>query len=125
MPAKKRKREIYQSQKTPLAFLYLFQYNRFRKDVIFMVAVNFSTLRNNLKAYCDTAARDAETIIVTRKNDDNVVMMSLESYNNLMENMFLMSSKKNYQHILDGIQQLKAGHVTAKTNEELEQLLHE
>lgn len=90
-----------------------------------MVAVNFSTLRNNLKAYCDTAARDAEIIIVTRKNDDNVVMMSLESYNNLMENMFLMSSKKNYQHILDGIQQLKAGHVTAKTNEELEQLLHE
>jgi len=30
-----------------------------------MVAVNFSTLRSNLKSYCDAATRDAETIIVT------------------------------------------------------------
>lgn len=90
-----------------------------------MLAVNFSTLRNNLKAYCDTATKDAETIIVTRKNEDNVVMMSLESYNNLMENIFIKSSKKNYRHILDGIQQLKDGHVVAKTTEEMERLLHE
>ena len=47
-----------------------------------MVAVNFSTLRNHLKTYCDTAAKNAETIIITRKNEENVVMMSLDSYNN-------------------------------------------
>ena len=52
-------------------------------------------------------------------------MMSLESYNNLMENIFITSNKKNYRHILDGVQQLEDGHVVAKSTEELEHLLHE
>lgn len=90
-----------------------------------MVAVNFSTLRNHLKAYCDTAAKNAETIIITRKNEENVVMMSLDSYNNLMENFFLVSNKTNRQHILAGIQQINEGKVMTKTAAELEQLLHE
>ncbi|BEU86615.1 hypothetical protein TAMA11512_00790 [Selenomonas sp. TAMA-11512] len=74
-----------------------------------MVAVNFSTLRSNLKSYCDAVARDAETVIVTRRNEENVVLMSLESYNNLMENVFLMSDRRNHAHIVEGIEQLRAG----------------
>ena len=54
-----------------------------------MLAVNYSTLRNNLKAYCDKATDESETVIVTRKNEKNVVIMSLEKYNNLRENLFL------------------------------------
>ena len=50
-----------------------------------MLAVNYSTLRANFKNYCDTAVNDAETIIVTRKNEENVVLLSLESYNQLMK----------------------------------------
>ena len=50
-----------------------------------MLAVNYSTLRNNLKAYCDKATDESETVIVTRKNEKNVVIMSLEKYNNLRE----------------------------------------
>ena len=84
-----------------------------------MVAVNFSVLRSNLKTYCDAATRDAETIIVTRRNEENVVLMSLESYNNLMENVFLMSDRSNYAHIVEGIKQLRAGCVTEKTSAEL------
>ena len=30
-----------------------------------MLAVNYSTLRNNLKAYCDKATDESETVIVT------------------------------------------------------------
>ena len=62
---------------------------------------------------------------MTRRNEENVVLMSLESYNNLMENIFITSSKKNYRHILDGVQQLEDGHVVTKSTEELERLLHE
>ena len=32
-----------------------------------MVAVNFSSARENLKSYCDLAFNDNETIIITRK----------------------------------------------------------
>lgn len=78
-----------------------------------MLAVNYSTLRNNLKSYCDRATEDAETIFITRKDEKNLVMMSLDSYNNLMENIFIRSSQKNYQHILEGIHQLEHGKTRA------------
>lgn len=32
-----------------------------------MLAVNYSTIRNNLKDYCDKATDSQETVIVTRK----------------------------------------------------------
>ena len=32
-----------------------------------MLAVNYSTIRNNLKDYCDQATDNHETVIVTRK----------------------------------------------------------
>ena len=50
-----------------------------------MLAVNYSTIRNNLKDYCDKATDDSETVIVTRKNEKNVVLMSLEQYNSMMK----------------------------------------
>ena len=50
-----------------------------------MLAVNYSTIRNNLKDYCDKATDDGETVIVTRKNEKNVVLMSLEQYNAIMK----------------------------------------
>lgn len=48
-----------------------------------MLAVNYSTIRNKLKDYCDKATDEKETVIVTRKNEKNIVLMSLEKYNAL------------------------------------------
>jgi len=48
-----------------------------------MLAVNYSTMRDNLKSYCDKASDESETIIVTRKNEKNVVLLSLEQFNAL------------------------------------------
>lgn len=48
-----------------------------------MLAVNYSTIRNKLKDYCDKASDFQETIIVTRKNEKNIVLMSLDKYNQL------------------------------------------
>ena len=50
-----------------------------------MLAVNDTNLRDNMKAYMDKVTDDYETIIVTRKNNKNVVMLSEEAYNNLKE----------------------------------------
>lgn len=49
-----------------------------------MLSVNYSTIRNNLKAYCDQATDNNETVIVTRKDEKNIVIMSLEHYNSIM-----------------------------------------
>ena len=49
-----------------------------------MVAVNYTAVRNNLKEFCDMATDEDETVIVTRKENKNVVIVSLERYD-LME----------------------------------------
>ena len=49
-----------------------------------MLAVNYSTIRNNLKDYCDKATDQYETVIVTRKDEKNIVILSLEKYNDMM-----------------------------------------
>lgn len=52
-----------------------------------MLAVNYSTLRNNLKNYCDEASDNNQAVIVTRKNEKNIVIISLENYNQLTKNI--------------------------------------
>ena len=50
-----------------------------------MLAVNYTTIRNNLKNYCDKATDNDETVIVTRKDEKNVVILSLDRYNQIMK----------------------------------------
>ena len=50
-----------------------------------MLAVNYSTIKDNLNDYCAKAAEDDETVIVTRENEKNIVIMSLEQYNGIMK----------------------------------------
>lgn len=79
-----------------------------------MIAVNYSTARENFKAYCDVAVHDFETIIVTRKQGENVVILSESEYNNLLENLYLRSDKDDYQKLLESIDQLKRGKGTQR-----------
>lgn len=90
-----------------------------------MLAVNYSTIRNHLKDYCDKVTDDYETVIVTRKDEKNVVIISLAEYNNMMENLFIMSNKKNYDRLIESRQQIERGSVVSKTMTELEAMEHE
>ena len=74
-----------------------------------MIAKNYSDVRNNLKAICDTIINNNETVIVTRKNDENIVMMSLDEYNNLIENYYVRRSEANYRWIQESLSQLEKG----------------
>ena len=74
-----------------------------------MLAVNYTNLRDNMKAYMDKVTDDYETMIVTRKNNKNVVMLSEESYNNLIENAYIMGNKANYEWLMESKSQLDKG----------------
>ena len=71
-----------------------------------MLAVNYSTIRNNLKDYCDKATDERETVIVTRKNEKNVVIMSLEQYNSMMKALrnaeYLAKIDRAYEQLESG-----------------------
>lgn len=76
-----------------------------------MLAVNYTTLRDNMKKYMDKVSDDYETLIVTRKNNKNIVMISEESYNNMMENIYVMGNKENYDWLMESKVQLESGKV--------------
>ena len=80
-----------------------------------MLAVNYTTLRDNMKAYMDRVTDDYETMIVTRKDNRNVVMLSEESYNNLMENVYVMGNKANYDWLMESKEQLEKGKVSVRS----------
>lgn len=80
-----------------------------------MVAVNYTNFRSNMKSHLDRLADNYETLIVTRKENKNVVLMSEESYNNLIENIYVMSEKANYDWLMESKAQLQKGKVRAKT----------
>ena len=49
-------------------------------------------------------------MIVTRKDNKNVVILSEETYNNLMENVYVMGNKANYDWLMESKAQLENGH---------------
>ena len=74
-----------------------------------MVAVNYSTIRDNLKTYCDKVTNENETVIVTRKEEKNVVIISLAEWNALKK----MERNAQYLHRIDrAIEQLNNGQGT-------------
>ena len=77
-----------------------------------MIAVNYTNLRDNMKRYMDQVTDDFETLIVTRKENKNVVMISEEAYNNLLENSYVMGNKANYDWLMESKLQLEAGKIS-------------
>lgn len=75
-----------------------------------MIAVNYSTLRNNMKAYFDKVSEDQDTLVVTRKND-NIVVMSQEAYDSMKETLYLTGNRENYDHLMKSIGELKSGKI--------------
>ncbi len=74
-----------------------------------VIATNFSNVRNNFKEVCDRVVQDSEIAIITRKNDENVVLMSQAQYDNLMENLHIRNSKANYEWLKESIRQAEDG----------------
>lgn len=71
-----------------------------------MLAVNYSTIRENLKTYCDKVTDEDETVIVTRKGEKNVVIISLDEWNELSK----AAKNAEYLNMLDrSFNQLRSG----------------
>ncbi|WP_373547865.1 type II toxin-antitoxin system Phd/YefM family antitoxin [Chamaesiphon sp.] len=79
-----------------------------------MKVVSFSEARSSLKTVLDRVSADADYTIVTRRDADDVVVMSLESFNSLMETVHLLKSPANAAHLERSIAQFRAGKVVER-----------
>ena len=79
-----------------------------------MIATNYTTLRDNMKRYFDQVTDEFETLLVTRKDNNNVVVISQDEYNNMLENMHLMGTRENYEWLMESKAQLEAGKIVER-----------
>ncbi|OOE87540.1 type II toxin-antitoxin system Phd/YefM family antitoxin [Salinivibrio sp. AR640] len=74
-----------------------------------MKIISFTEARNGLKTVLDGVVDDADTAIITRRDAEDAVVMSLDYYNSLMETVHLLRSPANAEHLNRSITQYKMG----------------
>lgn len=79
-----------------------------------MRIVSFTEARNSLKTVLDDVVNDANTTIITRRDAEDAVVMSLDYYNSLMETVHLLRSPANAAHLHGSIAQYKMGKATPR-----------
>jgi len=79
-----------------------------------MRVVNFSEARNSLKNVIDQVIDDADYTVIARRDAPDAVVMSLETFNSLMETVHLLKSPANAAHLARSIEQYRQGKVTQR-----------
>lgn len=79
-----------------------------------MRVITFSEARNNLKAVLDQVANDSDYMVITRRDAEDAVVMSLDTFNSYRETVHLLKSPANAAHFVESIAQYKNGQVQEK-----------
>jgi len=74
-----------------------------------MKALTYTAVRGNLAKTMKEVCDDHDPVIITRKQHDAVVMMSLEDYEALNETAYLLRTPKNTRRLLESIEELEKG----------------
>jgi len=79
-----------------------------------MRAVAYSAARQNLAKTMEQVCHDHDPVIVTRKRNDSVVIISLDDYEALQETAYLLRSPRNTRRLVESIAQLEEGRGRAR-----------
>ena len=74
-----------------------------------MKALSYTAARKNLAKTMEEVCQDHAPIIIIRKTNDSVVLMSLEDYTALQETAYLLRSPKNTRRLIESMTQLENG----------------
>ncbi len=79
-----------------------------------MKVITFTEARNKLKSVLDRVIDDVDYTIITRRDADDAVVMSLDYFNSLLETVHLLKSAVNAAHLERSIAQYKQGKVVER-----------
>ena len=79
-----------------------------------MNAITYTSARENLAKTIERVVSDRDPVIITKKNDMSVVMISLDDYESLQETAYLLRSPKNARRLLESIAELEEGKGTER-----------
>ncbi len=72
-----------------------------------MEAILYSEAKNNLKKLIDEVCENFEEFVITTKDKKSAVLISLDEYNSLKETIYLLSSKKNKERLLEAVEEVE------------------
>ena len=76
-----------------------------------MRVISFSEARGSLKGVIDQVIADADYTIIARRDAPDAVVMSLDTFNGLMETVHLLRSPANAAHLARSLEQYRQGEV--------------
>jgi antitoxin YefM len=78
-----------------------------------MRVINFSDARNQFKQVIDQVVEDADFTVIARRDAQDAVVMSLDTFNSLMETLHLMKTPANARRLETSIAQYRKGQIKA------------
>ncbi|MCK5688019.1 type II toxin-antitoxin system prevent-host-death family antitoxin [Myxococcota bacterium] len=79
-----------------------------------MHIVSFTEARKKLKSVLDRVLDDKDFTVITRRDSEDAVVMSLDYFNGLMETVHLLKSPANAAHLQKSIEQYRQGEAKEK-----------
>jgi antitoxin YefM len=80
-----------------------------------MRVVNFTDARNNLKRVIDDVIDDADFTVIARRDAPDAVLMSLDTFNSIMETAHLLKSSANAEWLARSIEEYRQGKAVERT----------
>ena len=74
-----------------------------------MNAITYTAARENLASTIDKVCVDRNPVIITRKRNQAVVMISLDDYEAMEETAYLLRSPANAKRLLSSIEEIEKG----------------
>jgi antitoxin YefM len=74
-----------------------------------MDAISYTAARANLAKTMEKVVNDHDPVIITRKRETPVVMISLEDFQAMEETAYLLRTPANARHLLESIAELETG----------------
>ena len=79
-----------------------------------MRVINFSEARNQFKQVIDQVVEDADFTVISRRDAQDAVVMSLDTFNSMMETLHLLKNPANVKHLEKSIAQYSKGQTKSK-----------
>ena len=79
-----------------------------------MNAITYTAARENLASTMDRVCEDRNPLIITRKRNQSVVMISLDDYESLEETAYLLRSPVNAKRLIESVEAFEKGDLVTR-----------
>jgi antitoxin YefM len=80
-----------------------------------MISTTYTNVRTNLAQYLDVVVNDRQPVLIQRRGHEDVVMISADELNSLLETAHLLRSPQNAERLLAALERARAGSETPQS----------